>query len=480
MIPGLIDTHAHYLAISSMDLDAQIEIDFGLTHEHALAFIKDFAAAQSIEDMPVISGIGYGPSCKPLASELDKAVSDRPAFLLDSGGHSGWMNTKMMELAGINASTPDPIPGVSYYARDEQGNPTGQVTETAVLDIQRKAGLAHPQILPTQLPAIVELLHSLGYVAAYDAGFIFLKEREVLEVLASLNPSFQFFTSFHYGGTEDTHEFLAEMIDLRNTYASSWLHPTTLKMFKDGTLEAETALMAEDYLPPAKGRGGEVVPNSKMLEMATLAAHEGFNVHVHAIGDEAISRTLDVYKTLGPIAGTKTIAHAQVLPEDGIERWARQSEVFYQTTPVWLASDTYTSQVLGNERLLREMPLQSMLDNGVKLTFGSDAPVSGGLIGMNPFTNIHFAVNRAFDNTAYVPPQSEGITIASSLDAYTINGAHQLGVASAMGSIAQGKRADFVVLDSDILNIEPAQIKDTTVEETWVSGSLVYRKQPSD
>lgn len=476
VIPGMMDSHAHYLALCTMDLEAQIEIDYYFSHEQVLNFVKGIAKLFSVEELPVINGIGYGPSCIPLATELDKAVDDRPVFLLDSGGHSGWMNTKMMELARLDSETADPIPGVSYYSRDENGNPNGQVTETAVMNIEAKTGLVDAVNVHKELPEMIKTIHSLGVTSVFDASMIFLKEREVLKTLATLESSVQFFTSFHYFGTEGAENFLQEMISLRDEYTRPWLHPTTLKLFKDGTIEAQTALLFDDYLLPGKGHGGEVLTHEQMLEISKLAAAEGFNIHTHAIGDKAIDMTLKLYKQLGDIEGTKTIAHVQVLPEDGIEQFSEQSEVFYQTTPIWLANDPYTEEVLGRERVLREMPLRSISDKGVRLSFGSDAPVSGGAIGMNPFLNMHYAVNRAFDEVAYAPPQSEGIDIRTCLDAYTINGAMQVGAQDFMGSIAPGKRADFVILDRDILSIDPEEIKETEVLETWSGGHRVYQR----
>lgn len=476
IIPGMMDTHCHYLALCSMDLESRVEIPETMGHEEVLGLIRGIAESESVEERPVICGLGYGTECIPLAVEMDKAVSDRPVFLLDSGGHSAWMNTKMMERAGIDEHTPDPKPGASYYSRDEQGKPTGQAVETdAAFYVQSKTGFVTSENLIKQLPAMIGTLHSLGITSVYDAGIMILPEREVYGALETFDSTVRFYTSFHFGGTRPVADVLADMKELRAQFASDWLHPTTLKMFMDGTIEAATAWMFDEYLPPAHGTGESMQSSESMIEMGAAAAAEGFNVHIHAIGDRAISSALDVFDALGEIKGTKAIAHVQVLPEDGIDRFGRQKDVFYQTTPVWLGLDQYTFDVLGEERYLRQMPLRSLLEQGTRLTFGSDAPVSGGLRGMNPFANMHAAVNRGIDGSSYIPPLSEGIDITSCIDAYTINGAMQVRADGSYGSITEGKQADFVVLDQDVLAVAPDKIKDTAVVETWARGEMVYR-----
>lgn len=475
VIPGMVDTHSHYLALSGINLETIIEINQNDAHEEVLAQVKEIADSISSEAAPIIFGVGYGLECITLATELDKAVNDRPACLVDSGGHSGWINSKMIEMLGLTKDTPDPKPGVSYYARDDEGNPSGQVVESpALTPILNKAGFAKTETLIQQLPGMISTMHSFGYVAAYDAGLMLLDERETYEALKDFDSTVQFYTSHTYNGRVDQDEYLAQMIEIRESCSNNFLHPTTLKLFKDGTLEAQTAWMFEDYLPPASGNGGEVLSHDLMLGMASKAAAENFNIHVHAIGDKAISDTLTFYRDLGDIEGTKTMAHVQILPEDGVELFSQQTDVFYQTTPVWLIDDDFTKTVLGEERHLRQMPLQSLHENGITLTFGSDAPVSGGLEGVNPFNNMQCAVNRAFDEVTYIAPKSEGIDIATCIDAYTINAAHQLGAEDDFGSISEGKKAHFVVLSQDLLEVDPSELSKTTVVQTWVQGECVY------
>lgn len=481
MLPGFMDTHCHYIFVSVVMTDTpSLEIAEDWSHEEILEAVHEFSRENEKSKVPIIIGLGYGVGAKPLASELDK-VSDRPVALTDSGGHSMWLNTAAMKAAGIDANTPDPIPGSSFFARDEHGNPTGQVVEVnAIVSVYKKLKLGSVKAMKKNLPEFHKVINSNGYTAVYDAGFLVMDEKEILPVLNKTKLPLRYFTSFYYDGTAKPEDFIEMMKDVRDEQTSDNVRPTTLKMFKDGTVEVYSAYMFDDYLPPGHGHGEEVLRNSNMLDMARAATDEDFNVHVHAIGDRAISDVLDIYKELGDISGTKTMAHVQILPPDGLKRFSEQNDVFYQTTPLWLAYDPFTPQVLGDDRYSRMMPLKSVAEGGTTLTFGSDAPVSRGLVGMNPFNNIYYAVCRTIESDdLIIPPQSEGIDVKTAIDAYTINGAKQVGAEDEFGSITVGKSADFIIIDRDILSIPPRHIKDVKVLKTFFRGNCVYDRKNS-
>ncbi|WP_409200551.1 amidohydrolase [Methanobrevibacter sp. DSM 116169] len=475
VLPGFMDTHCHYVMMSLKSLEDSIEIEQNMSHLKVLEMIKEIVSKKSVDDLPIVFGLGYGTDCIPLASELDKAVNDRPVFLYDSGGHSGWMNTKLMELINLTKDTPDPKPGVCYFKRDENGNPTGQAVENdAMVYVERQLGASSPELLEKQLPEINRIANSFGYTSVFDAGFIFSGEKRILETLNSMNLTLRYFTSFYYDGLSDKEGFIKEMIECRKLYTSELLRPTTLKMFKDGTIEAFSAFMFDEYEKPGHGKGAKTLKHDQLLEMGKISCAENFNIHIHAIGDAAIEDVLNIYDELGDIAGTKTIAHVQVLPENGLKRFEKQNEIIYQTTPVWLGFDQFTKDVLGPERYIRQMPLKTLKNNGTTLTFGSDAPVSGGLIGLNPFINICCAVNR-YDQTRFIPPSNEAITVEDCIDAYTINGAKQVNSENEFGTIEKGKSADFIILNQDILAIDTNKIQNTKVLETWFKGNCIFK-----
>lgn len=164
------------------------------------------------------------------------------------------------------------------------------------------------------------------------------------------------------------------------------------------------------------------------------------------------------------------------MPKDGIERYIKQGDVFFQTTPNWMrATDEFTKSMLGPERYRRQMPIGSMVRAGIPVTFSSDSV--GVMERWDPFLNMFCAVQRKFDDgTTLVPPQSEGIAIEDAIRAYTINCAKQARADKEIGSITVGKSADFVVLTEDVLAIPVEKVKDVKVEKTFFRGKCIFTR----
>ncbi len=490
VVPGMIDAHCHPVFGAMMTAFKLIAVDDEWGKERVLAFLKEKAADAEHKDLPYIIGMGFDLQCRPVHyRELDQAIPDRPAVIFSADLHAYWLNSKAMEMAGLNRDTPDPSPGASFYERDADGNLTGYVVEIpAGADMLNKLGIFTSERIQEGLAEVQKIYARNGITAVYDAGFLAVNEAAGLEALRKLEEkdalTMRFFTSYVYlGKALDNPDHMLKTMRLhREKYASDLLMPHTLKLFVDGTLEVQSAWLSEDYLPPAKGRGFPALTLADMLPAARIAAADGFNVHNHAIGDAAIGAALDLHKELGKIQGTKTICHLQVPPPDGVRRLIEQGDTICQATPCWLPGGSYTEQVLGPERYARQTPLGSLVKGGVMITLGSDFPISGSNIGIerlrefplaggeaavSPFNNMHAAVNR----------ETEAVTVKDCLDAYTINGARQLMAADRIGSITVGKSADFVVCDDDFLTVVPEKLMEVRIEKTYFRGKCVYEKE---
>lgn len=484
IIPGLLDSHCHPVMASSLASLDGITVDLEWDLKTTLDHLEKVANDDEHKDVPFIVGMGIGPHCRPnLAVDLDRIIPDRPVMIVSLDGHASWLNSKAMALAGLTKDTPDPIPGSSFFERDADGNPSGYVVETtAVVYIMRKLGLFTVELIRKAFPEAQTMFNRHGFTGIYDSGFATVTESTALQALREMEDADELkmrtFTSYHYlGNLADNPENMAKVMkENRAKYTSELVRPEGLKLFADGTVEVMSAWMFDDFFAPGEGRGFPVLHFDDMLDASRAAIAEGFNIHTHAIGDRAISTVLDLYSALGKTDSTKTMCHVQVLPENGIERFARRNDIFFQTTPVWLLNDPFVKQVLGEERFLRQVPLASMLKAGVRLTFGSDYPIARGEYSVNPFNNMWVAVNRSTDEQ-FAPPRSEGIAVKDCVDAYTINGAMQFGAADEIGSITVGKSADFVVCSDDIFEIDPGKLNEVTVEKTYLRGKPVYVKE---
>ena len=485
VLPGLIDTHCHLLMVSFITGMKRPDITYEMTQEEILHEVGRFAKEHPNE--PVIFGYGFKVvASSRLAKDLDAVVADRPVLLLDSGWHSGWANTKALQVAGITKDTPDPVPGAQYFVRDEEGNPTGGMEEPGPIWLmQDKLLPQNKEVILQQLPNLITRYNSLGFTGVFDAGIVIGSETTAHEALRELEKSnklsLRFYTCHFVMPYHDLDNVLEPIQTLHREFSSEFIHPTTLKMIYDGTVEAFTAYMADPYNEPGSGTGQ---PNFKgavmdIVRVGRQAGAAGLGIHVHAIGDQAIADTLKAFAEMGSVPGGKTMAHCQVLPADGLERWAKQTDVVFQTTPVWLQVDAerFTHRVLGEERVLRQSPLQSLLKHNITITFGSDFPVSDGP-WLNPLMNVWYAVNRKTDDgTNIFAPASEYLDVKDSIDAYTINAAKQLNAENEWGSIEVGKSADFIVIDQDILTIDPKKINEIQVQQTYLRGEKVYQKK---
>ena len=480
IIPGMCDTHCHYFAMSTLTSGAKsLQLAEKETHEQTMDRIREFVTANP--ELEIITGNGWGWNCNILASELDKVESKRPILLMSCDGHTAWCNTALLQKLGVDKNFKDIAPGQSYFERDADGNPNGRIVETAQCYwVSQTLGNRNEQHVKAGMPSLSAFFNSVGVTTIYDAGPLSIADSIALKG-ASMVPdnSLRIFASIYYNGTESDEQFVARAKRLREQYSSDLLRPNTFKAFKDGTIEVATAYTSDSHPfknPPYRraGHGICLFSTEQLLRITQKVAAEGFNIHIHAIGDRAIDEVLDVMAGLGDIPGTKTIAHCQVLSEKVLPKFIANKDVFYQTTPVWMANDHNFEANFGKEMYRKwDMPVKSVLDGGITLTFGSDGPASSGTYGMNPMNNIWACLNQGKDPGLNNRPE-QNLTVAQCIDAYTINAARQFGAADEFGSISVGKSADFVVLDRDIFSIDTADVKNTKVTRTYLKGKCVY------
>lgn len=481
VVPGFIDSHAHPVADAALNALNAIEIPPEANESQALKLIARKSLLRSHRNLRIVVARGVtNPHFKLTAKDLDSAVKDRPAILLTEDCHAAWMNSKALEISEITKGTPDPIPGISYFQRDFSGNPTGFIVEaTALYPLIKKLGICGTRAIKKGLPPLLSTYAKYGYTGCVDVGFLMLEEDKALRALSQMAESgslkMHYFTSYVYFGpiVDSPEGALKKMLSLRKKYASQLLRPNILKLHIDGTLELASAWMFDEYCIEGKGKGAPLLTLKAMLPVARLAADNGFDIHVHAIGDKAISEALDLMESLGKIRGTKTIAHCQIFPADGVERFKRQGDIFMQTTANWLNADDFTKRMLGPERYAMQVPIGSMVRAGVPVTFSSDS--IGGEMGIDPFYNIYHAVQRKYDDgKEIIPPNSEGISLADAIDAYTINCAKQADADAEIGSITPGKYADFAVLDKDPFSIPVKELKNVGVQKTFFCGECIF------
>jgi len=399
-----------------------------------------------------------------------------------------WVNTKALQLAGISKDTPDPLPGGHYYKRDMNGVPTGWCIEPmSFMPIIHKLGITIEDVLAEE-KKLFPLYSSYGITSVFDAGS-FMQDMMFQAYMRLEQENLLPFRVYGCNMISNQNLFpeaLNELARLSRTYKSRLVTIDVMKIVYDGTLEASSCAMYDDFLTSRGNQGFELIPPDMLADFIQKTDDAGWNMHIHAIGNRAISDALAAYERLreskGRTPNRKTICHVQFFMPDTVDRFKALQDVVAQTTPVWMVPDNNTLPAVGKELYERQQLFGSLDRAGVRVTFGSDFPVSSGLEGLNPFNEIEVGHTRRSigdKDTNILPPASEKLSIEALLRGYTINGAYQLGVDDKLGSIQVGKLADIIVIEKDMFDQAPSAIHENRVLLTMMDGNVVYDDLPS-
>ncbi len=492
LLPGFVDSHIHpTLAMFAGGADLQFD-----SLEELLASVKKWADAHP--DAPVIRGYGWRytlfPTTGPTKDVLDKVFPDRPVLLVAIDVHSAWINSKALELAGVNAKTPDPVPGFSYFQRDPTtGEPTGWVVETPA----EQAVLAKltPPTPEAQLAETAELLpkfSAAGITAVFEAGIATMPTETGYDGYQQLEKENKLpvrVVGTYLWNNPETKDPVATVLKLRDKYNSELIQAKTLKIMFDGGEAQHTAVLLKPYYD-RPGFNAEYLLDPKLVEAAVLKAQQnGVDTHCHCYGDAAIRTYLDIVaeaeKQYPNSPSRHTIAHSLLITDQDVPRF-KELNVTMQTSPQWITPDPYSekvTQILGNDVVNAEWArMNSVSKAGGRLAFGSDWPASGYFSSYRPLDAIQVALTRAIlpqyekiQFTPIMPPADERITLDQALKAYTIDSAYVLDLEKQIGSLEVGKDADIVVLEKDLYKIPPSDISTTKVKLTMMNGNITYR-----
>ncbi|MCC5946870.1 MAG: amidohydrolase [Nitriliruptoraceae bacterium] len=498
LLPGFRDGHLHPLAGGTESLDCDL-VDSADVDE-VLRRLAAHAAARP--DDPWILGYGYPPEILPggvgRAALLDRVVADRPCALWSSDHHMVWCNSRALQVAGIDAASPEPPRGT--IVRDEQGVPVGTLLEEA-------ERLLEPSMPPRDdakeargFRVGLERMASAGLVFGQDAWTdpgrygSYARVADEGALTADIDLAFKVEPD---GWREQLDAFIetrrraAAEVDRRRAdgVPGGALTATTVKFFVDGVIEGGTAHLLEPYEPgwgaghldPACGHDHGIAnwTVEAFVEAAAACDAAGFQLHCHAIGDAAIRRTLDVVEAVaarnGPRDRRATIAHTHLVHPDDVPRFAALG-VVANLEPLWAQRNVIMTDLteprLGPARSRWQYPIASLLRAGAPVSFGSDWPVSSH----EPLHGIEVAVTRRTADGQ--PPQGwlpdERITLEQAIDAYTRGSAFQAGHDRDRGTLAVGQRADLVALQADLDAVTPDELGHVPVTGTWVAGRRVY------
>ncbi len=472
-LPGFHDAHAHVMgvgyALSQIDLSS-----------NAVSSIDDILVAvkervRSTDTARWILGQGYdqanlAENRHPTREDLDQVAPNHPVVLWRSCHHIMAVNSRALELAGINVETPDPSDGT--IDRDSSGVPSGVLRESACSAISQAIGLPDEDEIATALDAGGQAFRQYGITSVAEAGIHRAEEMRAYQRL-------------HGQGRLALRTWLMMMIDetldelvslgISSGFGDAWMRIGNAKLFSDGSIGGRTARMSRTYEGEIDNYGLLMMSPEEISKRVLRAHKAGFQIGIHAIGDAAINHVLDAYeeaqRQLPRLEPRFRIEHCSIIDETIIDRIQQLGVIpipgttfLYDMRPVYL-------QNLGEQRVRYAYAMKSFKERGIIAAASSDAPVSS----QNPMIGIQTMVTRKDRLGDEIFPE-ERISVEEAVRAYTWNGAYASFGENEKGSLAPGMLADIAVMEADLRHVDPDQLRNVRCDMTIADGRVVYER----
>jgi predicted amidohydrolase YtcJ len=466
LMPGFIDSHTHIRGQPQRYID--------LTETKSIEEIKGLVRNKALElgEGEWITGYGWSEDFmaelrRPLRADLDEAAPDNPVLLTRAGGHSAVANSLALRQAELTPTTPQPENGVIEYSDDGELNgvirerqdivsrlipesTNEEVRDSLVAELKRQLSLG-----------ITSLTHATGSIEAYpEWEYIYGQHRgsipRAVVQVRWIDPG----TMAAFGrksGDGDEH-----------------LRVGPIKIFVDGGFTGPAAYTKEPYRGESEYRGTLSIEPGELTRIIGELNAAGWQTGIHAIGDAAIELAVDELATAldeNPrVDHRHYLNHFTVMPSsESMQKMAEYGIAITQQPNFTYTLEGRYVDYLDGDRVEHNNPLRTPMNHGVHVAISSD------ILPIGPMVGIYAAVTRK-GLSGRVFAEEEALTVMEALQGYTLYGAYLSFEESRKGSIEPGKLADMIVLDQDILTIDPAHIMDIEVEQTWLGGKIVYQR----
>jgi predicted amidohydrolase YtcJ len=489
LLPGFQDAHVHPVS-GGLDMLQCDMHDLG-DRDAYLGAVREYIASNP--DEPWVLGGGWSqdvfPRGCPDKESLDAVAQDTPVFLPNRDGHSAWVNSKALSLAGITADTADPADG--RIERNADGSPQGTLHEGAMSLVSAHIPPTSPDTMYEAALKGQEYLHSLGITGWQDAivddGYLIDNLDAYLTAAERGTLTARVIGALWWDRSKGL-EQIDHLLEMRERGVRGRFAATSVKIMQDGVCENFTAATLTPYLDadgnPTDNAGISFVEPELLKEAVVKLDALGFQVHFHALADRAVREALDAVEAARTANGMNDLrhhlAHIQIVHPDDIPRF-RELGALANAQPLWAAHeaqmDELTIPFLGARRASWQYPFGSLVRQGATLVMGSDWSVSSP----DPMQEMHVAVNRAMpSNYAYrvenaeVFLPEERIDLPTAVAAFTGGSAYANHLERETGSIEVGKRADVAVFERNPFAHPFDEIADTRCLATYVDGALVH------
>jgi predicted amidohydrolase YtcJ len=488
LLPGLIDSHCHAVDGGLSLISAVVDENIATIDDLAGVAADAKKTAHGMQgDILVVSGIplAFWSKNKELNDRFSAGeYANQPVLLEGMDGHTAWANKALLKRAGIDRQWISGLDSVGrgYYGVTSDLVPNGFLVDAGVDKVRAVIPKPSEQRMLEAGRAAVRYLHGLGITAWLDpaasdailSSYRTLAENGQLDSHVGTLPVIE----FKKGHPEQQ---LAKALQARDQFRNvPDVKVVGIKVFADGVLEypSQTAVLSKPYR--TTGKNGELLFDPKEFAKIAIAADKaGMIVHVHAIGDQAVTEALNGIEAARKANGNSglphTITHLQLIRPEDFPRF-RQLGVIASFQLYWASAGTDTLELVKphiDPTLYQwQYPARSVLDEGGIIAGASDWPVSTA----NVFQAIYQAETRK--GPAGVLDASQRVPREAMLYAYTRNAARALGQQDRIGSIAPGKQADFALVDRDVLTVTAEEARDTKTLWTIVGGKTVFGTRP--
>lgn len=493
LLPGFIDGHIHTATMEFFNFNL-----VGVTDvDEMLKIIED--AVKANPDRASYTGYGYMTSVfegdelqnGPRKERLDAISPDKSLFIWSFDGHAAWLNSKCFEKIGITKDT-ESTPGGVIVKDPATGELWGTLKDSA-MSMLPEFDLPMDK-MTAALNGFHSDLNSLGYTSIMvlpGNGFFPIP----WDAYVQLEKDNQLTMRMRGAGiitSWEPEQSLVALKKLQDTYQSELVALTSAKFFSDGVMDSETAYLLEPYSDNPDNMGDAAWEQDALNKAMTGVNQLGVQVHAHAIGDGAVRMVLDAMEYAGNNV-TKgdyrnAITHLQLVSPQDIPRF-KELGVIAVVQPYWHYREPQYWEAIEHpalgDRAYKEYPMQSFLKNGVVVAYASDYPVT---IPPNPFLAMEISVTRNMaDGTEYGLPDitdmddpryllwpEERVSVKDAIRGFTANAAYAMFSEDVTGTLEVGKSADMIVIDQNLLTINPLAISDTKVLKTYLRGQKVF------
>lgn len=489
LMPGFVEGHIHPFLGAFLTTGVDLQVPTGAD---ALAAIAQYAKTNP--EGPV-RGFGwrvdmFGPD-GPTRAELDKVLPDRPGFFFAIDGHSLWANSKALETAGITRESEDPIPGFSYYVRDENGEPTGYVLEVnAVLGLVNAIEPISAKTMGKLMEAWLPKASAAGITSVFDAGVPPIGDDQgaLIKLYADTESRgalpFRVVASYSVK-SPPVDDAAAKLTDIRDRISTELVQVGAVKIIGDGTQGGYTAWLIEPYADKPDSAGASPFTEDQWHQLIGGVDAAGFDVHVHACGERTARVALDsierVIAANPPRDRRHTVAHLVYVQDPDNQRFGKLG-VVAQFSANWMSADPDTvvnmAARYGKPRQDLMYRPRDVLESGGRISFGTDWPAAGYFSTYKPLDSIQLGVTRQLigePDAEVLPPADQRLSVEEAVHANTLGAAYQIRLDDKVGSLEVGKLADMIVLDKNILEVDPHDIHRAQVTMTMMNGQVRHQ-----